>query len=222
MSTLTAPKTDCVEEALDWIRRAPDPDAALAAFLERALEVTPHLGAYSAELLRLVRSVMLSENVASSLAGEPSDLSDVIHIPVPTPEDILAEAALFGQVRRRILGFPMLTTAAVSEILGSTSVNKRQYANALRRRGDLVAVPHRNQYLFPAFQIDVKAGCIRPCVPDVNRLLDAAGDPWGVASWWLLPHGALEPGRAPADLLTETAGPARVTALAASELEPVG
>jgi hypothetical protein len=42
----------------------------------------------------------------------------------------------------------------------------------------------------PAFQFDAD-GHVANAVADVNRLLDAESDPWGVASWWLTPHASL-------------------------------
>jgi hypothetical protein len=50
----------------------------------------------------------------------------------------------------------------------------------------------------PAFQFDA-AGQAMPIVLDVNALLDADGDPWGVAGWWLGRNAWL--GQAPAESL---------------------
>lgn len=49
--------------------------------------------------------------------------------------------------------------------------------------------------LWPAFQF----GAHRKLVRRINHILDAAGDPWGAADWWLGPHAWL-PG-VPARLL---------------------
>jgi hypothetical protein len=43
---------------------------------------------------------------------------------------------------------------------------------------------------WPAFQFGPDGG-VRAVVRAVNELLDAAGDPWGVADWWLGYHGWL-------------------------------
>lgn len=51
----------------------------------------------------------------------------------------------------------------------------------------------------PAFQFDA-AGNPVPVVLEINRLLDAAGDPWGVADWWLCGNAWLDGGM-PAELL---------------------
>jgi hypothetical protein len=50
----------------------------------------------------------------------------------------------------------------------------------------------------PAFQFDASGRAI-PVVLAVNRLLDAAEDPWGVADWWLGANAWL--GAVPAQLL---------------------
>ena len=42
----------------------------------------------------------------------------------------------------------------------------------------------------PAFQF-AHAGKLLETVAEINDLLDAQADPWGAASWWLLPHSSL-------------------------------
>jgi hypothetical protein len=54
------------------------------------------------------------------------------------------------------------------------------------------------EFQLPAFQF-APAGDPWDIVMEVNQMLDAADDPWGVACWWVDPHGRL--GDAPADLL---------------------
>jgi hypothetical protein len=50
----------------------------------------------------------------------------------------------------------------------------------------------------PAFQFGPD-GAAKPVVAEINLLLDAAGDPWGVADWWLGENAWLD--GIPADLL---------------------
>jgi hypothetical protein len=50
----------------------------------------------------------------------------------------------------------------------------------------------------PAFQF-APSGGPWPVVREINTLLNAAADPWGVACWWVDPHGRLD--AAPASLL---------------------
>ena len=82
-------------------------------------------------------------------------------------------------------------TRCLSELLGSRSANPRQYANRLRAAGDLVALPQRGRFLYPAFQIDAERHAVREPVAEDNRVLGAADDASGVASWWLLPSATL-------------------------------
>lgn len=57
----------------------------------------------------------------------------------------------------------------------------------------------------PAFQFTVGHGhqVVLPVVAEVNQLLDAASDPWGVASWWLSPSGIADDSRSPAQLAVD-------------------
>ncbi|BAJ27080.1 MULTISPECIES: hypothetical protein [Kitasatospora] len=46
-------------------------------------------------------------------------------------------------------------------------------------------IDHQGRLLLPSFQFDRATGEPLATVLDVNRLLDADDDPWGVADWWL-------------------------------------
>jgi hypothetical protein len=66
-------------------------------------------------------------------------------------------------------------------------------------RADLIRLPRGDRHVvLPAFQF-AGDGTPLPVVTRVNRLLDAAGDPWGVADWWLGRNAWLN--GIPADLL---------------------
>jgi hypothetical protein len=67
----------------------------------------------------------------------------------------------------------------------------------------------------PCFQFD-RSGTARPIVLEVNRILGAAQDPWGVAGWWTDLHAWLE--RAPIDLLDEAGGVDELSELALAEV----
>jgi hypothetical protein len=173
------------------------------AFLRLAAMATrdvPELARHRDSLLALMRSAVAGEALVEELAGEPRALTDEVELPGFTPSDLLAEAGLRGQVRARVLDEELMTASAVAALVGSKSKNARQYANRLRLSSRLLAVPHRNQYLYPAFQLDLERGRVRPVVERVNGVLCAAEDPWGVASWWLSPNGRLD-GVSPASLL---------------------
>ncbi|HET7327020.1 MAG TPA: hypothetical protein VFJ14_06995, partial [Nocardioidaceae bacterium] len=78
--------------------------------------------------------------------------------------------------------------------------NGREAASRLRLSSRLVGIKQGNRYLYPAFQFDLAQRQVPPAVAEVNKLLDAAGDPWGVASWWISDSPRLG-GRAPRDLI---------------------
>src|SRR5699024_12398643 len=73
--------------------------------------------------------------------------------------------------------------------------------------------------LVPAFQIDHLGQRIWPVVARINAIIDAARDPWAAASWWLSPSGWLDPGVAPADLVTETGADDLLVAIAEGLLD---
>lgn len=124
------------------------------------------------------------------------------------------------EVRQAIFEEKMLDATTVSKLLRSRSMNPRQYANALRTRGEIVGLPERNQYMYPEFQFDGRRHRVYPEVIQVNKLLDAARDPWGVASWWITPHGFLR-GRAPRNLIG-TSEASTLPNLARALVEPAG
>lgn len=94
----------------------------------------------------------------------------------------------------------LLSSADAGRALGSTQSDPRRVASAWRARGALLGLPLGRSVHFPAFQFDVASHRIRPGVADVNKLLNARADPWGVASWWISPSGWLDDDRSPLDL----------------------
>lgn len=191
----------------------------LVAVLTRVIRSHPRLERFRDELLTVLQTALVRDDVAQAIAGEPRRV--VTEDDVMTADELLAEARVAGEAHRTVLGEDMLDAAAVSKALGSRSTNLRQYANDRRRRGDLIGVPHRNQYLYPAFQIDRDAHRVDPVVQRVNRLLGADEDPWGVASWWLSPSGRLR-GRPPRDCLDAPELRERLPEIAEALVEPLG
>lgn len=104
---------------------------------------------------------------------------------------------------REIWKWPMFTASAAAAALGSKPTN-RERVRSLRASSTLLGLPHGSRYLFPAFQFDPKKRSLRPAVSEVNRKLDSAHDPWGVASWWVSPNAWLPDSSRPADLLGTT------------------
>jgi hypothetical protein len=78
----------------------------------------------------------------------------------------------------------------------------------LRRRGGdpaqehLIRLEDRDGPRFPVFQFDASGRPLR-LVLEINALLDADADPWGVADWWLGRNSWLS--RAPAELIGQVA-----------------
>jgi hypothetical protein len=109
---------------------------------------------------------------------------------------------LASRVRRNIRDVwreELLSSSEAARWLGSDADNPRELARRLRERSALLGIPGRRGYGYPAFQIDQDRRRIHPEVEAVNRLLNAAGDPWGVASWWISRSGQL--GVRPVDLV---------------------
>lgn len=86
----------------------------------------------------------------------------------------------------------------IQGLTGSKDANRRNKASRLRRKADIVGLDVGGRTLYPAFQFDRRSGSVRPRVAQINHLLDAAGDPWGVASWWVEPLAWLPEGVSPA------------------------
>ncbi|MDI9913771.1 hypothetical protein [Rhodococcus sp. IEGM 1379] len=93
----------------------------------------------------------------------------------------------------------MLDSTAVSRVLGK-SATSRNTASRLTSTGTVIALPASGQKLYPAFQFDSTHQKVRPIVAQINRILGAKDDPWGVASWWLNPTTFADDPRSPAEL----------------------
>ncbi len=61
----------------------------------------------------------------------------------------------------------------------------------LRNAGEIIGLEQGNTFIHPAFQFDLARARVHPVVAEDNRLLGAAKDPWGVASWWTSVNGYL-------------------------------
>ncbi|MFJ3921979.1 hypothetical protein [Streptomyces sp. NPDC090022] len=94
---------------------------------------------------------------------------------------------VLGEVRDRLLAVPAVGDAEALE--GGCDPYEPGLIR-LRGTGGFVQLP--------SFQFTA-GGRPRPVVREVNLLLGAGQDPWGVADWWLSPNAALD--AVPADLL---------------------
>lgn len=96
----------------------------------------------------------------------------------------------------------MLDSASVSRVLGKAATS-RNTASRLLAAGAVVALPVGQRRLYPEFQFDAASSRVRPIVAEVNKLLDAKNDPWGVASWWLNRTDFSDDPRSPAELAVD-------------------
>lgn len=78
----------------------------------------------------------------------------------------------------------MLEPRDAALALGGRREN-RERVRRYREPSWLLGPPSGRGYLYPAFQFDASRRDVVPEVRAVNEELDAAGDPWGVASWWI-------------------------------------
>jgi hypothetical protein len=169
--------------------------------------------ATAAEVLSFVRVARAADAAREVLAGEPTKVIDAAAL--------FTAAHLRGEAQHGILQEEMVESTAAGQLAGSTSTtNPRQHANALRREGALLAIPTGQSFTYPTFQFDLHRRCIHPCVRQVNQLLGAFTDPWGVASWWFTGHEVLG-GARPADLVG-TPREEHVLIAAQADTAPVG
>jgi hypothetical protein len=211
-------RVEALVEALEALAESVGEDE-FVEHLAESLARLPRLAGFRGELLTLARAALVRDEVTEAIAGAPRRISS--RDEVMTADEVLSEARIAGEARRGVLREEMLDATAVSRVLGSRSENLRQYANALRHRGDVVGIPHRNRYLYPAFKIDVHMRRVDPVVKAVNRTLGANEDPWGVASWWLSPNDRLA-GRRPRDVLEDAVERERLPVIAEALIEATG
>ena len=133
--------------------------------------------------------------MVGDLAGPPRTVYDDIH-------DLLVDVDILAGAHRAVLDIEMFTSNAVADALGVNSKNRRESASRLRASGALLGVPNPSGrgFLYPRFQFDLAHRRLHPTVVAVNRALDAVGEPWPVASWWVSHHGRLG-ATAPMDLI---------------------
>jgi hypothetical protein len=112
----------------------------------------------------------------------------------------------------------MLKPGAAAVALGAKPSN-RERVRVYRERNWPLGLPKGRGYVYPHFQFDPMTLDVRVEVREVNELLRAGSDPWGVASWWISTNDRLN--ARPIDLVgTSRAG--AVTLAAQALLEPVG
>ena len=144
--------------------------------------------------------------------GEPRQVLD------EAGQALIAQARLQGEALQTIWREPMLEPKDAAVALGAKATN-REKVRQFRERSWLLGLPSGRGYLYPAFQFDPDRRDVFAEVRTVNERLEAANDPWGVASWWISMHARL--GARPADLAGTQRGDDLV-AVAAAGAELIG
>ncbi len=150
--------------------------------------------------------------VADHSGGEPRAI--VTHDELSS----FVQAEITSQAIAAIWSEQVLEPSEAARVLGAKPSN-RERVRALRARSILVGLHHAGRYLYPAFQFEIAKRRVYPEVRRVNERLDAAGDPWGVASWWTSPNDYLD--ARPMDLVG-TADAAALVRVADDLVAPTG
>lgn len=125
-----------------------------------------------------------SREFAAQLGGDPQHVLDGLE------RSVLDQARLQGEAIESIWREPMLKPGDAALALGARVTN-REKVRRLRERSSLLGLPSGSGFLYPAFQFDTVRRRLFPEIIEVNELIDAAGDPWGVASWWMAENARL-------------------------------
>jgi hypothetical protein len=191
-----------------------EPDLVLDAAAEVAAH-HPDLEATEDRVRTLLAVVAKRNEIVHGLAGQPRQVLDVDDL----TDSTLRQARLAGEAIATIWEERMLEPRAAAEALSAKATN-REKVRSYRERSWLLGLPRDRSYLYPAFQFDPRKRELYPEVRQVNELLDAAADPWGLASWWVSPNDRLG-GARPLDLVG-TARAEEVIRAAQAVVEPIG
>ena len=154
----------------------------------------------------------VKNDVVRQIGGEPRHVLD------EAGQGVLAQAMVQGEAVRVIWREPMREPRNAAVALGARATN-REKVRQYRKRSWLLGLPAGRGYVYPAFQFDPERRDVFAEVRAVNERLEAADDPWGVASWWIARHARL--GARPADLVG-TRRADDLVAAADAAIEPIG
>ena len=183
--------------------------------LDAAAAVAARHEAWAGDDVRLRRWLTVlghSRELAGQLGGDPQ------HVLEGLERSALDQARLQGEAIEAIWREPMLKPGDAALALGARATN-REKVRRLRERSSLLGLPSGSGFLYPAFQFDTARRRLFPEIIEVNELIDAAGDPWGVASWWMAENARLS--ARPVDSVGTERAPDVVEA-AGALVEPVG
>ena len=154
----------------------------------------------------------VKNDVVRQIGGGPRHVLD------EAGQGVLAQAMVEGEAVRAIWREPMREPRDAAVALGARATN-REKVRQYRKRSWLLGLPAGRGYVYPAFQFDPERRDVFAEVRAVNERLEAADDPWGVASWWIARHAPL--GARPADLVG-TRRADDLVAAADAATEPIG
>jgi hypothetical protein len=183
--------------------------------LDAAATVAARHEAWAGDDVRLRRWLTVlghSREFAAQLGGDPQ------HVLEGLERSALNQARLQGEAIESIWREPMLKPGDAALALGARATN-REKVRRLRERSSLLGLPSGSGFLYPAFQFDPARRRLFPEVIKVNEQIDAAGDPWGVASWWMAENARLA--ERPVDCVG-TERSSELVEAAGALVEPVG
>ncbi len=164
------------------------------------------------EIRGLLHRLRSRNSVVSAIGGGPQRCLGEIE------RSLTEQIVIQGEARASIWSREMFESRAAAAALGAKPTN-REKVRRYRERSWIIALPHGQRKLYPAFQFDLNRREVFPVVRAVNELLVARDDPWGVASWWVSRNARL--GAAPAELVA-TGRSDDLVAAAEAVIEPVG
>jgi hypothetical protein len=159
------------------------------------------LGYVSSELKRVVASARTQTKEVLERVVEAL-LPDVR--PVPT-RGFLLQARRNAELRRQLLEkYPVLTSAQVAELAGSSASNRAATATRWRHEGRIFGIPNpgtTSEYVYPSFEFTPE-GQPRPGLRPVISVFPEHAREWQLFGWLTSSNGWLG-GPAPLDLLDE-------------------
>ena len=170
------PTRELIRSALSDLDDAP---RALAGLLGEAVVCIPEFSIIERQVNSYFAAAMAGKQVEQAFAQVQE--ANPVWL---TTDEILSIGRIRGEAQHWIFNYPKYDADGVAKVLGSEASNSRQTASRLRLRSELLGLPYRGAFLYPAFQFDPGHSLIWPIVAEINKELRAQDDPWGVASFW--------------------------------------
>lgn len=136
-----------------------------------------------------VSVVELLAAMTQAVGNDRRRFGELVNALMPVEE--IPSVAVLEQARRNASAraafmqeFPVLTSAEVAELYGSTAQNRAALAQNWRKQGKVFAVPLANGHRFPLFQF-TETGEPKPAIAQVVAPLQRAGfEGWQIALWF--------------------------------------